>query len=147
MDVIIGSRESNRMNTKRRVLFISPQNAARSQMMEGYLRAKYGDRYEAFSAGTEPTRINPYAIRVMAEIGIDISRQRSKSLCEINEKEMDVAAMVSPVFSWAKKMIRQWFPDPEVFYGSDEDRLIQFRKLRNDLTNWVDMEFGNHEDS
>jgi arsenate reductase len=111
-------------------------------MMEGYLRTKYGDIYEAFSAGTEPSPVNPYAIRVMAEIGVDISGQRSKSLEEINEKDMDVAVMVCPVFSWAKKMIRQWFPDPGLFWGSDEDVLNSFRKLRNDLTSWIDRELG-----
>jgi protein tyrosine phosphatase len=63
---------------KKRVLFLSPHNAARSQMMEGYLRARYGDRYEVFSAGTEPSPVSPYAIMVMAEIGVDISGQRSK---------------------------------------------------------------------
>jgi arsenate reductase len=127
---------------KKRVLFISTHNASRSQMMEGYLRTKYGDMYEAFSAGTEPSRINPYAITVMAEIGVDISGQRSKSLNEINEKEMDVAVTLCPVFSWAKKSIRQCFPDPGLLWGSDEDVLIGFRKLRGDLVKWIDEEFG-----
>ena len=64
--------------TKTRVLFICTANAARSQMAEGYLRAKYGDRYEAFSAGTRQSTLSPRAVRVMQEIGIDISGQRSR---------------------------------------------------------------------
>jgi arsenate reductase len=56
---------------KRRVLFVCTHNAARSQMAEGYMNARYGDRYEAYSAGTWPGGLNPYAVRAMAEIGID----------------------------------------------------------------------------
>jgi arsenate reductase len=127
---------------KKRILFISTHNAARSQMMEGYLRTKYGDRYEAFSAGTEPSIISPYAIAVMAEIGVDISGQISKSLKGIKEDEMDLVITVCPVFSWAKKIVRQNFSDPGLLRGSDEDILIGFRKLRNDIVKWIDEKFG-----
>ena len=66
--------------TKHCVLFVCTNNSARSQMAEGLLRHLHGDRYEVFSAGTEPTERNPHAIRAMAERGVDISGQRSKSL-------------------------------------------------------------------
>ncbi len=131
------------MDRTQRILFISPHNAARSQMMEGYLRSQYGDLYESFSAGTEPTSLSINAVTVMAEIGVDISAQRSKSLYEVDEKTMDVAVMVCPVFSWAKKMIRHPFPDPGLFFGSNEQKLRGYRALRNDIVKWIDEEFGN----
>ena len=65
------------MTTKTRVIFVCTANAARSQMAEGLLRAKYGDRYEVFSAGTRQTGVSSSAIAVMQEIGIDISHHRS----------------------------------------------------------------------
>ncbi|MDP3563350.1 MAG: arsenate reductase ArsC, partial [Methanoregula sp.] len=61
---------------KKKILFICTHNSARSQMAEGYMNAKYGERYEVFSAGTEVTRVHPMAIAVMKEIGIDISGHR-----------------------------------------------------------------------
>ncbi|HRX22158.1 MAG TPA: arsenate reductase ArsC [Syntrophomonadaceae bacterium] len=65
---------------KKKVLFICTQNSARSQMAEGLLRSLYGDRYEVFSAGTNPFRVNPFAIEAMKKAGIDISSHRSKSI-------------------------------------------------------------------
>ncbi len=64
---------------KKKVLFLCTHNSARSQMAEGLLRAMYGDRYEAYSAGTEATTVNPLAVTAMKEIGIDISGQHSKA--------------------------------------------------------------------
>ena len=81
---------------KKRVLFICTHNAARSQIAEGFLRARYGDRYDAYSAGTEPTHIDLCAITVMREVGIDISTYRSKSLDEFEGKQFDfVVALVA----------------------------------------------------
>ena len=94
---------------RKRILFICTHNAARSQMAEGYLRARYGDGFESFSAGTEASTVSPYAVRVMQEIGVDITGQRSKDLKEFAGVEMDVAVMVCesakaacPFFPWAK---------------------------------------------
>ncbi|MGZ7068309.1 MAG: arsenate reductase ArsC, partial [Methanobacterium sp.] len=72
---------------KERILFICTNNSARSQMAEGYLKRKYGEYYDVYSAGTEPTTVNPYAIKVMKEIDIDISNNRSKSLEEFEGVE------------------------------------------------------------
>src|SRR4030042_3269276 len=77
-----------------RVLFLCTHNSARSQMAEGMLRHFYGEKYEVFSAGASPTRVNPFAIKVMAEIGIDISKQRSKSIAEFRDKDIDLFVSV-----------------------------------------------------
>ncbi len=134
---------------KTNVLFICTHNAARSQMAEGYLRAKYGDRFEAFSAGTEVSIVSPYAIRVMKEIGIDISQQRSKNLDEFDGKKMDLAVTVCdnakaacPFFPGAKKTLHMSFPDPKSFTGSDDVVLEGFRKVRDDISRWIDATFG-----
>ena len=65
---------------KKKVLFICTHNSARSQIAEGLLRSMYGNRYEVYSAGTQPSRVNPYAIKVMAEVGIDISSHHAKHI-------------------------------------------------------------------
>ena len=80
--------------TKSRVLFVCTNNSARSQMAEGFLRHLHGDRYEVESAGTEPTGVNPLAIRAMAERGVYISGQRSKSLTELRGREFDLVVAV-----------------------------------------------------
>ena len=79
---------------KKKVLFLCTHNSARSQMAEGLLRAMYGDRYEAYSAGIEATTIDPRAVAVMKEIGIDISGQRSKSAEEFQDIIFDHAVTV-----------------------------------------------------
>lgn len=128
-----------------RVLFICTHNAARSQMAEGYLRARYGDRFEAFSAGTEVNGVSTDAIRVMQEIGVDISRHRSKSLREFDGREMDVVVTVCdsakgacPFFPWAQETIHQEFSDPGALEGSNEEILAGFREIRDAITWWID---------
>ena len=79
---------------KKKVLFVCTHNSARSQMAEGLLNSLYGDQYEAHSAGTEPTTVNPHAIQVMSEFGIDISKHRSKSAKEFIEQEFDYVITV-----------------------------------------------------
>jgi arsenate reductase len=137
------------MTEKQKVLFICTHNAARSQIAEGYLRAKYGDRYEAFSAGTEVSTVSRYAIRVMQEIGIDISGHRSKDLGEYDGIEMDAVVTVCdsakgacPFFPWAKKTVHMSFPNPKDFSGSEEEILAGFRRVRDAITQWIDGEFG-----
>jgi len=131
---------------RERILFICTHNAARSQMAEGYLRARYGDQFESFSAGTEASTVSPYAIRVMQEIGVDITGQRSKDLKEFAGVEMDVAVMVCdsakaacPFFPWAKESHHVSFPNPKGFLGSDEEILSGFREIRDEITGWIDL--------
>ena len=137
------------MIRKTRVLFICTANAARSQMAEGLLRAKYGDRYEVFSAGTHQSRVSPRAIRVMQEIGIDISHHRSKSLDEMSGMTFDLAVTLCdranqacPVVTCAKKTIHHGFPDPHLTPGTEDDLIEGYRKVRDDIGAWIDETFG-----
>jgi arsenate reductase (thioredoxin) len=137
------------MTRKTRVLFICTANAARSQMAEGHLRAKYGDRFEVFSAGTRPSRVSPRAIRVMQEIGIDISHHRSKSLSEISGMTFELAvtlcdraSQVCPVVSCAKKTIHHGFPDPHLTPGNEDDLIEGYRMVRDNIAAWIDKTFG-----
>ena len=139
----------NHHGSKAKVLFLCSHNAARSQIAEGYLRAKYGKQFEAFSAGSHPSIISKYAIQVMAEIGIDISSQKSKTLMEFYGQEMDIvvamcdeAKAVCPVFPWAKGTVHKNFPDPHDIGNSDAERLNGFRKIRDAIITWIDDYFG-----
>lgn len=122
----------------KRVLFICTRNSSRSQMAEALINHDLGGKYEAFSAGTEPSIVNPLAIAVMKELGIDISRQRSKGLNEFAGQEFDYvitlcsqADEACPVFFGGTKKIHMGFPDPAEAAGSDEDKLTVFRKVRD----------------
>ncbi|MGV8108037.1 arsenate reductase ArsC [Methanospirillum sp.] len=134
---------------KRKVLFICTHNSARSQMAEGYVNARYSDRYEGFSAGTEVTRVHPLAIRVMNEIGIDISHQKSKELEEFFDYEIDTvvtvcdgANAVCPMFPGAKETIHVSFPDPSSATGTEDIQLEMFRRVRDDILSFIDQQFG-----
>jgi arsenate reductase len=134
---------------KKRVLFICTANAARSQMAEGLLRAKYGEWYEVFSAGTRQSKVSIRAIAVMQEIGIDISHHRSKTLKVFGEAFFDLAVTlcdnayaVCPIVPGAKKTIHRGFADPHLTPGTDEEVLDGYRKVRDGIAAWIDREFG-----
>ena len=125
-----------------RVLFLCTHNSSRSQMAEGLLRARGGDRYAVFSAGTHPRGVHPLAIQVMREIGIDISEptgHRAKSLDEFaGQPPMDLvvtvcddAAEECPYFPGARRQEHWSFPDPSAVTGSEEERLAAFRSVRD----------------
>ena len=132
---------------KQRVLFICTHNSARSQMAEGLLRHLGGDRFEVFSAGTEATRVRPLAIQVMAELGIDISGQHSKTLDRyLNEPfdevitVCDTAAEVCPVFPGAVHR-RHWsFEDPSKATGSEAEQLAIYRRVRDEIRSRIEQE-------
>jgi len=137
------------MEEKRKILFISKHNAVRSQIAEGYMKARYGDRYDAASGGIEATQVNPLAIEVMREIGIDISGQRSKPVDGFFKERFDVvvtvcdeAAKVCPFFPGAPEVVNQDFPDPSVYQGSREDIISGFRSLRDQIIRWIDLTFA-----
>ena len=134
---------------KKKILFICTHNSSRSQIAEGYMKTKYRDRYEAFSAGTEVTRVHPMAIEVMNEIGIDISGNRSKLIDEFFGKGIgtvvtvcDSAQGACPFFPGAKEVIHQGFTDPSGFTGTDEEIRVGFRKVRDEISRWIDVTFG-----
>jgi len=134
---------------KKRVLFICTHNSARSQMAEGLLQAIYGNRYEPFSAGTEPDNVNPYAINVMAEIGIDISHHQSKSLTKFLDQKFDYVVTVCdhakescPYFSGGKKNLHQSFEDPSVLTGTEEEITAIFRRIRDEIGRWIEEKFS-----
>lgn len=132
---------------KKRILFICTHNSARSQMAEGFVNFFHHDKYEAKSAGTKPTRVNPLAIRVMQEIGVDISDNRSKRLSEFDGQEFDNvitlcsdAEDICPFFP-GKEHMHRGFEDPGQAIGSDEDKLNSFRKIRDEIGRWIEETF------
>jgi arsenate reductase len=137
---------------RKRVLFICTHNSARSQMAEGFLNTLYPDRYEAYSAGTEPTMVNPYAIQVMKEVGIDISSHRSKGVKEFFGMDIDYvitvcdhAKQTCPFFPGGKEIIHKGFEDPAAFSGCKDDTLIMFRRLRDEIRSWIKKNFGKED--
>jgi arsenate reductase len=146
---------------KVKVLFLCTHNSARSQMAEGLLRYFYGKKYEVFSAGASPTQVNPFAIKVMAEIGIDISKQTSKSIEEFRNKDIDLVVTVcrssakvvcpfcsSPIMKGRPEMINETLPgakhylhhgfsDPSEVDGSDEEKIAAFRRTRDNIKKWI----------
>jgi arsenate reductase len=137
-------------NNKKRVLFLCTHNSARSQMAEGLLNGLYGNKFDVYSAGTHPSRVNPFAIQAMEEIGIDISHNTSKSLDAFKEMNIDYVVTVCdnakescPTFPGAKHNIHKAFRDPSQFRGKDEEILGEFRQVRDEIQNWIKSEFGN----
>lgn len=133
---------------KEKVLFICTHNAARSQMAEGLLRALRGDRYEVYSAGTDKKKVNPHAVKAMAEIGIDIGSHRSKSISEFSRMVFDRVVTVCdhakescPIYPSAKRTIHKGFDDPSALIGTEEEIMVGFRDIRNKIRNWIEQDF------
>jgi arsenate reductase (thioredoxin) len=130
------------------VLFLCTHNSARSQMAEGLLRHLAGDRLEVYSAGTEATFVRPQAIKVMSEIGIDISGQQSKTLEEYLGQPFDYVITVCdaaneacPVFPGAKRRLHWSLEDPAAAVGSEEERLGVFRAVRDNIGEHIKSSF------
>ena len=119
-----------------RIVFLCGHNAARSQMAEGFLRAYGADRFIAESAGTIASELHPLAVRAMAEIEIDISAQRSKSVEDLSGP-FDVCVTVCdancPIPPGATLQLRWEFPDPALAGGTEEERLAAFRVVRDGI--------------
>ena len=127
---------------KKRVLFLCTGNSCRSQMAEGFLRDMASDRFEVFSAGIKPTQVNPLAIKVMAEAGIDISKHRSKSAMEFIGQKFDFVVTVCdnakqtcPIFPGKYEKIHWDLEDPAEAQGTEEERLVFFRRIRDEIKN------------
>ena len=130
--------------TKRRVLFVCIHNSARSQMAEGMLRAWAGDRFEVASGGTEARGVRPEAIAVMDELGIDISGHASKTIEQFMGQAWDFlipvceeACEACPYVPGARTVLRWSFDDPAAATGSEEVRLAEFRRVRDELATQV----------
>lgn len=125
---------------KKRVLFLCTHNSCRSQMAEGIVNHLLGERFRAFSAGTEATFVHPRAIAVMAEIGIDISGHRSKTLDEFEGEAFDYVITLCgsarencPVFFGGVERIHIGFDDPAKATGSDGEIMREFSRVRDKI--------------
>ncbi|MEW5957133.1 MAG: arsenate reductase ArsC, partial [Chloroflexota bacterium] len=130
------------MASKERVLFLCTGNSARSQMAQAFLRKYAGEVFEAHSAGLDPKSINPYTVRVMEEIGIDLDGQYSKSLRDYLGKVhcrylITVCAHAEKncprVFPSVVEHLHWEFEDPAAFEGPEEARLQKFRDIRDQI--------------
>ena len=127
--------------SKKTVLFLCTGNSCRSQMAEGWLRHLGGDRFEALSAGTRPQDLNPLAVAVMAEVGVDISGQRSKPVDEYLEQDIDLLVTVCggakescPAFLGRVGKRTHWpLADPAEATGTRAQVLGVFRRVRDGL--------------
>lgn len=124
----------------KKVLFLCTGNSCRSQMAEGFLRNMAGDKFEAYSAGVNPTQVNPLSIKVMNEVGIDISKQKSKSVREFVGQKFDYVITVCdnakqscPVFPGKYEKIHWNLKDPAQAQGTKEEKLKLFREVRNQI--------------
>ncbi|OPY70055.1 MAG: Arsenate-mycothiol transferase ArsC2 [Syntrophorhabdaceae bacterium PtaU1.Bin034] len=127
---------------KRRVLFVCIHNAARSQMAEAFLN-RIGERYfEAESAGMDPTEINPLVVEVMAEVGIDLSGAKTKSVFDLYRSGEEYSYVITvcdeahercPLFPGPARRISWNFQDPATFQGSREETLVMTRKVRDEV--------------
>ena len=132
---------------KPKVLFLCTGNSARSQMAEGYLRHVAPDQFEALSAGIEPKGLNPLAVEAMREIGIDISRQRSKDVGEFLGQAIPYVVTVCdnakehcPVFPGAFRFLHWSLDDPASATGTHDEKLAAFRQVRDEITNRIQQE-------
>ena len=132
---------------RKKVLFLCTHNSARSQLAEALLNAFHGELFEGYSAGVTPTKVNPYVIKAMAEIGIDISGNRSKSIEEFRGTNFnyvvtvcDTAREVCPFFP-GEKVIHKAFDDPNQFMGSEEEIMKGVRRVREEIKDWIKKTF------
>ena len=130
------------LKRRKRVLFLCTTNSCRSQMAEGLLKEIGPNGFEVWSAGAQATSVHPLAIRVMTEAGVDISKQRSKSVSQFQGEEFDYvitlcgdsAKDACPAFIGRAKYKLHWdFPDPADATGSEQERLEVFRKVRDQI--------------
>lgn len=139
---------------KIKVLFICTGNSCRSQIAEGWARHLKGDIIDAYSAGIRPIGVSSRAIKAMAEAGVDISEQISQSLDEFSEIDFDYvitlcdnAAENCPVFTGRARVFHKPFEDPYFASGSEEDIMETFRKVRNDIREFIEEMPNNLKDS
>ena len=140
--------EIGKKDDRKKVLFICTHNSARSHMAEGLLRKLYGNRYYVRSAGTDPTEVNPLVVKVMAEVAIDISDHQSSSIQDLLDQEWDYIITVCdranescPFFPGGKQKIHRGFEDPAAVNGSEEEKIVAFRQVRDEIRRWIEETF------
>jgi arsenate reductase (thioredoxin) len=141
--------KKDEMLMKKKVLFLCTHNSCRSQMAEAILRHNLGDQYEAFSAGTEKTKVPDPVIKVLSEIGIDTSNLYSKTTDIFQDTEFDYVVTVCdnakeacPFFPGAKNIIHRNFIDPSGNDVSGKKKIESFRKTRDEISEWIMQMFG-----
>lgn len=147
MSDILPTQSTKSPASPQRVLFLCTHNSARSQMAEGLLRQLGGAQFAAFSAGTEATQVRPLAIRAMAEVGIDIFDQQSKTLDRYLNEAFDAVITVCddaneacPVFYGARRRLHWSLPDPSRATGTEEEQLAEYRSVRDALRRRIEWE-------
>lgn len=137
------------MSKKKKILILCTGNSARSQMAEGLLKHICKGEYNVSSAGTKPSIVRLEAIEVMSEIGIDISHNRSKSIDEFTAEKIDYVLTVCdnarescPYFPAESILIHQSFADPAEVTGDENTRLATFRRVRNEIQNYLEKDFA-----
>lgn len=133
---------------KQRVLFVCIHNSARSQMAEAWMNHLCGDRYEAQSAGLEPGALNPLAVAVMKEVGIDISGKTTRSVFDVYKSGAlfsyvitvcdESAAEACPIFPGSTRQIHMGFTDPSKLEGPEQEKLAQVRVIRDAIRTAVE---------
>lgn len=131
----------------RHVLFLCVANSARSQMAEGIARSLAPPSVRISSAGSQPSRVNPLAVRALAELGLDISGHRSKAVADVAPGDVDVVVTLCaeeecPVFLGRALRVHWGLPDPAHAPGDDAARLEAFRQVRDELSRRLAVVFG-----
>ena len=135
------------MNRRTKILFLCTGNSCRSQMAEGLARKLKGDSIEPYSAGIETHGLNPDAVRVMADAGVDIAGQRSKNVAELRDIAFDYVVTVCsdahehcPLFPGKAKVVHVGFDDPPRLAANtttEADRLAPYRRVRDEIREFV----------
>lgn len=136
------------MMNRKKILFLCTGNSCRSQMAEGWLRHLHGDAFEVYSAGIETHGLNPNAVKVMAEAGVDISGHRSQLLSEFDDIELDHVITVCghanencPVFLGETEVTHVGFDDPPkmaLAFDDEEAQLNCYRQVRDEIRSFVE---------
>jgi arsenate reductase len=133
---------------KQKVLFVCIHNSARSQMAEAWLKHLCGERFEAESAGISPGTLNPLVVKVMQEVGIDISHKQPQGVFDLVKAGKIYSYVVTvcdessaeqcPVFPGLAKRLHWGFPDPSALTGTEEEKLVETRKIRDMIKNHIE---------
>jgi arsenate reductase len=134
---------------KRTILFICQSNSSRSQMAEAFVNNQLKDRYEAFSAGTQPTKLDPLAVKAMKEVQIDISKQKAKGVETYYGKEFDYVVTLCDeaeeecsFFIKGRDYVHKSFAEPSQAKVPDDKLFAEYRRSRDDIRAWMNKTFG-----